>query len=125
MSQMPANCPACNSEMVVTQLSCTNCETAIVGHYPLSAFSRLVEADLAFLEAFIRNRGNVKEMEREMSESYWTIRNRLDKVIGRMGFDLPPDEEAAAASRKDILARLSKGDIDVAEATRLLKELGE
>lgn len=125
MTQMPAHCPACQSEMVVTQLSCTNCETAIVGHYPLSVFSRLNESDLSFLEAFIRNRGNVKEMERETFESYWTIRNRLDKVIARMGFDLPPDEEAAAASRKDILARLSKGEIDVNEATRLLKELGE
>ncbi|MBI3159586.1 MAG: DUF2089 domain-containing protein [Chloroflexi bacterium] len=125
MTQMPAHCPACQSEMAVTQLSCTNCDTAIVGHYPLSAFNRLPEASLAFLEAFIRARGNIKEMERETGESYWTIRSRLDKVIAQMGFDLPPDEGAAGAARKEILARLGASEIDVDEAARLLKELGE
>lgn len=125
MTQMPAQCPACRSEMVVTQLSCTNCETAIVGHYSLSAFHRLPPESLRFLEDFIRNRGNVKEMERETGESYWAIRSRLDKVIGQMGFDVPPDTEAAGASRKEILARLRAGEIDVETATRLLKELGQ
>lgn len=124
MTKMPSNCPSCQHEMVVTQLGCTHCDTSIVGHYPLSAFSKLPAESLAFLETFIRNRGNVKEMEREMKQSYWTIRNRLDKVIAEMGFDLPPDGEALSARRKQILAQLSAGEIEVDEATRLLGELG-
>jgi hypothetical protein len=111
--------------MIITQLSCTNCETAVVGHYPLSVFARLSDESLTFLENFIRNRGNVKEMEREMGQSYWTIRNRLDKVIAEMGFDVQPDEDALAERRKEILAQLSAGEIEVEEATKQLSELGK
>lgn len=125
MTQMPHHCPSCNHDMVVTQLSCTHCDTAVVGQYPISAFSQLSEKSLNFLENFIRSRGNVKEMERETGQSYWAIRNRLDKVIAEMGFDTPSDEESISTRRKDILSQLNDGKIDVAEATRLLKEFGE
>jgi len=111
--------------MVVTQLSCTNCDTSIVGQYPLSGFDRLSDESLRFLEIFVRNRGNVKEMEREMGQSYWTIRNRLDKVIAEMGFDVPLDEETLSERRKEILSKLDEGEIDVKEATRLLSDLGK
>ena len=125
MTNMPSRCPSCDHEMIITQLSCTNCDTAVVGHYPLSAFDRLSDDSLTFLENFIRNRGNVKEMEREMGQSYWTIRSRLDKVIAEMGFDVQPDEDALAERRKEILAQLSAGEIEVDEATKQLSELGK
>ncbi len=125
MTKIPPKCPSCGSELVVTQLSCTNCDTAIAGHYPLSRFARLPEDAVRFLEAFVRNRGNLKEMERELGQSYWSLRSRLDKVIQEMGFDVEPDEEGVSARRKEVLKRLGTGEIDVTEATRLLKELGE
>ena len=125
MTKVSTKCPSCQSDMVVTQLSCTNCDTSIVGNYPLSGFDRLSEDSLRFLEIFVRNRGNVKEMEREMGQSYWTIRNRLDKVIAEMGFDVPPDEETLSERRKEILKRLDEGEIEVKEATRLLSDLGK
>jgi hypothetical protein len=125
MTKMPAKCPSCQSDMVVTQLSCTNCETSVVGHYPQSGFDRLSDESLRFLEIFVRNRGNVKEMEREMGQSYWTIRNRLDKVIAEMGFDPPPDEDTLPERRKEILTKLDEGEIDVKEAARLLSDLGK
>ena len=125
MTNLPSRCPSCDHEMIITQLSCTNCDTAVVGHYPLSAFARLSDESLTFLENFIRNRGNVKEMEREMGQSYWTIRNRLDKVIAEMGFDVQPEEDALAERRKEILAQLSAGEIEVEEATKQLSELGK
>jgi hypothetical protein len=125
MTKIPGKCPSCMSEMVITQLSCTHCDTSIVGHYPQSGFSKLSEESLRFLEIFVRNRGNVKEMEREMDQSYWTIRNRLDKVIAEMGFDLPPDEDTLSERRKEILSQLNEGEISVKEATKLLSDLGE
>jgi hypothetical protein len=106
-------------------LSCTKCETNVVGLYEINPFLRLSDASLHFLEVFIRNRGNVKEMERETGESYWIIRRRLDEVIGELGFEIEPDPEGLPARRQEILARLSKGEIDVQEATRQLTQLGE
>ncbi len=123
MSNIPSTCPSCQQPMVITQLSCTNCNTAIAGYYPLSPFAHLTEENLKFLENFIRYRGNVKEMERELGQSYWTIRSQLDKVINEMGLGTSP--QSLSDQRKAILKQLSDGEIDVEEATRRLSELGK
>ena len=121
MPLIPQSCPSCSSPLVVTQLNCTVCGTGVVGKFELSPFSRLSSESLKFLEVFVQNRGNVKEMERETGESYWAIRRRLDEVIAEMGMEAPSDD--LSTSRQEILARLSRGEINVQEATRLLSQL--
>jgi len=123
MSIIPQKCPSCSAPLMVTQLTCSACATSIVGTYALSPFFRLSNQSIKFLETFIRNRGNVKEMERETGESYWAIRRRLDEVISEMGFG-DTAAEAPNLSRQEILERLSRGEIDVLEAKRLLTEMG-
>ena len=123
MSTIPSRCPSCQQQMVITQLSCTQCNTAIAGYYPLSPFAHLSEEDLYFLENFIRYRGNIKEMERELSQSYWTIRNKLDKLITEMGLSAPSPD--LGEQRKHILQQLSAGEISVEEATKKIAELGK
>jgi hypothetical protein len=125
MSVIPRKCPSCSAPLVVTQLSCTKCETNVVGLYEINPFLRLSNESLQFLETFIRNRGNVKEMERETGESYWVIRRRLDEVITELGYEVEPVENELSSHRQEILGRLSKGEIDVKEATRQLNQLGE
>jgi hypothetical protein len=123
MSSIPAKCPSCQHQMVITQLTCSQCHTAVAGYYPLSPFASLSEENLIFLQNFVRYRGNVKEMERELGTSYWTIRTRLDKLIIEMGLgESPPD---LAEERKRILGRLSDGEISVDEAAQKLSELGK
>jgi hypothetical protein len=56
---------------------------------------------------FLRVRGNVKEMERELGLSYPTVRARLDEAFNAAGFEKPDDEE------RDPL-----GDMDLGEAIR-------
>lgn len=123
MPQIPQSCPSCASPLVVTQLTCTSCGTGVVGKFELSPFFRLSNESLKFLEVFVRNRGNVKEMERETGESYWTIRRRLDEVITEMGIEEEPKPDDKSASRQEILGRLSRGEISVQEATKLLSQL--
>ena len=125
MPLVPQSCPSCGSALAVTQLNCTACGTGVVGKFELSPFFRLKPESLKFLEVFVRNRGNVKEMERETGESYWTIRRQLDEVIAEMGYveESTPDE--ISAQRQDILAQLSRGEINVQEATNLLKQLNK
>lgn len=122
-NSIPSNCPSCQSPMVITQLSCTNCDTDIAGYYPLSPFAHLSEEDLIFLENFIRYRGNVKEMERELEQSYWTIRNRLDKLIQEMGLGTP--EVSISDQRKKFLEQLSNGEISADEAAKKIANLGK
>jgi hypothetical protein len=123
MANIPQKCPSCSASLVVTQLTCSVCGTGVVGHFELSPFFRLSSQSLQFLETFIRNRGNVKEMERDTGESYWAIRRRLDEVIAEMGFPTEPDENSPNV-RQEILERLGRGEITAQEAASLLTQLG-
>ena len=128
MRKLLEKCPACTGELLVTQQTCTRCGTMVVGEFTPNIFSQLSPENLRFLELFVKNKGNVKEMEREIGMSYWTIRNRLNEVVEALGFEakhIEPivDEEALRQSRHDILARLDSGKIDVNEAATLLKQL--
>lgn len=122
MPTIPQKCPSCSAPLIVTQLTCSICDTGVVGHFELSPFFRLLEPDLQFLEVFVRNRGNIKEMERETGESYWAIRRHLDEVIERMGFAAPA-EDTVPGARQEILERLGRAEIDVEEATQQLNQL--
>jgi len=122
MPLIPQSCPSCSSPLVVTQLNCTACGTGVVGKFELSPFFRLSPESLRFLEFFVRNRGNVKEMERETGESYWAIRRQLDEVIVEMGIEAAKTDDVSTR-RQEILAQLSRGEINVQEATKLLSQI--
>ena len=122
MPLIPQSCPSCSSPLVVTQLNCTSCGTGVVGKFELSPFFRLSPESLRFLEVFVRNRGNVKEMERETDESYWAIRRQLDEVIVEMGIEATKSDDVSTR-RQDILAQLSRGELNVQEATKLLSQI--
>lgn len=129
MNNIPLKCPSCADPLVVTQLTCATCRTGVVGHFELNPFLKLSNQSLRFLEDFIRNRGNVKEMARVSGESYWVIRRQLDEVITELGMEeFEPSErqpEPSSLLRQQILERLGNGDINVQEATRLLAQLTE
>jgi len=122
MPLIPQSCPSCSSPLIVTQLNCTSCGTGVVGKFELSPFHRLSPESLKFLEVFVQNRGNVKEMERETGESYWAIRRQLDEVITEMGMEAPQEDDLSTR-RQEILAQLSRGEINVQEATKLLSQI--
>jgi hypothetical protein len=74
-------CPGCGKNLIITRLRCPACETTIEGNYSPCLFCKLSEENLKFLNLFIRNRGNIKDMERELGVSYPTVRSRLNSII--------------------------------------------
>lgn len=111
-------CPKCDSELVITKYTCPHCLTEITGEFYHDKFSRLQENDLEFIEIFIRNRGSIKEIEKELSISYPTVRNRLDQVIKSLGHTLDP-----SASKMEILQKLKDGEISSEEAADMIREI--
>ena len=126
MRKILERCPTCERELAVTQLSCTACQTVISGRYSTCRFCTLSPESLRLIEIFIKNRGNVKEMERELGLSYPTVRGRLDAAIAEMGFTVEAkerEEDNRGSARQAVLERLDKGEISASEAADQLAEL--
>jgi len=85
MKRTPVHCPSCESELTVTRLVCSACDTEVAGEYRLSPLLRLSPEDQSFVEAFIVESGSLKAMASRLSVSYPTVRNRLDDVIEKLG----------------------------------------
>lgn len=137
-----ATCPVCTSELTITRLHCRSCGTALEGEFGVGRFGRLDREQMSLLESFLRSRGNLKEMERELGISYPTVRGRVDSLVRALGLsdgaptDEPLDEvdadldetemasTDAAAARRDILERLARKEISAEDAAAQLRGLG-
>ncbi len=112
-------CPICNHDLFVTKLECSHCHTEISGQFQLSKFNYLSKDHLYFIELFIKNKGSIKQLEKELNLSYPTVKKMLDEVIVSLGYTVDEDEEKT--NREAILERLSKGEITKDAAFKLLK----
>lgn len=81
-----ATCPVCANELTVTRLRCRSCGTTLEGDFAVGRFGRLNRDQMALLESFLRSRGNLREMERELGISYPTVRGRVDALVRALGF---------------------------------------
>jgi hypothetical protein len=137
-----STCPVCQSELTITRLHCRSCGTALEGEFGVGRFGRLEREQLTFLESFLRSRGNLKEMERELGISYPTIRNRLESLLKALGLGdgsvpvegepepIPERNEPAAesdsqlaADRREILERLARRELSADDAAAQLRAL--
>lgn len=129
--KMPHRCPVCDHEMKISKLTCTYCPTKIEGEFSSCKFCRLPAEQLIFMEAFIKCRGNIKEVEKELGISYPTVRSRLDSVIEALGYGVDKEKEPEnnvvnpheeSLRRQEILEALERGEISAQEATRQMRK---
>jgi len=111
-------CPICESDLIVTKLKCVNCETEISGKFQLSKFNYLSKEHLYFIEVFIKNRGSIKQIEKELGISYPTVKKNLDDVIQSLGYEVSEEDKI---KKEDIFKKLEKGEITALEAANLMK----
>jgi len=123
---LPGICPFCGGAVDVTAFACRDCEAAVEGRFAPNRLAALDAAQAEFVLAFVRNRGNIKELERELGVSYPTVRARLDDVIRALGFKVAEDAAAAEEARgrrADVLAAVERGEMTAAEAADALKQI--
>jgi len=130
-----ATCPVCTHELSVTRLRCGDCGTTIEGEFSVGRFGRLTREQLVLLESFLRSRGNLRDMERELSISYPTVRARVEALVRALGFG-PRDEadgpaaqadastDDVTAGRRDVLERLARHELSAEEAAVAIRALG-
>ncbi|MBU2998070.1 DUF2089 domain-containing protein [Cellulophaga baltica] len=81
MKKLPIFCPSCESNLLVSELSCSNCDTIISGTFNLPKILQLSPEDQEFVLQFVLNSGSLKKMAIQMDISYPTMRNKLDEII--------------------------------------------
>lgn len=109
--------------MAITELACPECSTRVQGIFEGPGLYRLTQEQLQFVEVFVRNRGNIREVERDLKISYPTVRSRLDLVIQAMGYPLTERQlESSDADVHRTLDALESGSITFEEALHLVKE---
>ena len=125
MRKVLEKCPTCGGELTISGLQCHACHTRIESQYSTCTFCRLSQQDLDFIEIFVKNRGNIKELERELGISYPTVRNRLNAVIAELGYEVrgdAPTSDESSEKRREILKQLDEGEISAEEAAELIKQ---
>ncbi|MDR1116750.1 MAG: DUF2089 domain-containing protein [Oscillospiraceae bacterium] len=118
----PDRCPVCPGTIFIRSLECEKCGTRIEGSFSFPSFFRLPAEDLKFLEIFIKNAGNLKEVQAELSLSYPTVKKQLDRIIDAMGYESPKDAGDSEEKKTGILDRLKNGELTADEALELLKK---
>lgn len=116
----------------------------VKGAFALPPLAQLTFEDQVFVAAFVRCHGSIKEMESSFGISYPTVKNRLNKIAGQLGFvtaeaGTPTPNPAGAAptaagvgtrphgastqaARLAVLDQLSRGEITVDAAVAKLQQ---
>lgn len=119
----PTRCPVCDGAYEITTLTCKKCESALGGHFTGCDFCSLSSEDAAFVLTFLKCRGSIKDVEKELGISYPTVRGRLDAVLGRLGLKSTVSMLDIKEERRNILERLDHGEITAEQAAEQLKNL--
>ena len=100
---------------------------AIEGPFTLPPLALLAAEDQVFVAAFVRCHGSIKQMEKYFGVSYPTIKNRLNKIGSQLSFvEIEQGaDDLAPPTRTEVLDRLSKGELTVAQALEHLKKTTE
>lgn len=117
--QIIHNCPVCGSGLRVTRLRCPSCNTVIEGDFQAERLLSLNAQQRSFVLSFLRNRGNIREMEKELGISYPTVRSRLDDII--QAIDGASATKTPPLTRKQILEMLAKGEITQEDAMAMIQ----
>jgi len=117
----PAACPSCGGKLRVTEYACPDCGVRIQGDFEPPAAMELSPEDWHFVTVFMRNSGNMKDVQSELKLSYPTVRKMLDRVSEAFG-GTPKKENASRDLENDTVARLRAGELSVEEALAILKK---
>jgi hypothetical protein len=113
------------ARMEVDRVRLLDSGVAIEGPFSLPPLAQLPAEDQVFVAAFVRCHGSIKQMEKYFGVSYPTVKNRLNKIGSQLSFveiEQGSDTESAAPSRSEVLDRVARGELTVAQALEQLKQ---
>lgn len=128
---MPARDPVSGGELYVSELASDDSGITIRGRFAVSKFARLDAEQTHFLETFLRCRGTINAVEKELGISYPTVKARLDALLNALGLspvvdDRPREEKpkVSAEAKRAIIEQLERGEITAEEAKARMRGEG-
>lgn len=128
---IPTRDPVSGKALIVSELACPESGVTIRGRFAIPRYATL-EADQAnFLETFLRCRGILSSVERELGISYPTVRARLDALLAALELAPVKDQGGRPSERKlnprrqAVLDQLDRGEITAAEAKERIRETAQ
>ena len=126
LHDVPYKDPVTGAELYISELTSEESGVTIRGRFAIPKFAQLDKDQAKFLETFLRCRGMLSSMEKELGISYPTVRSRLESLLDAL--DLIPIKESTRTNDKDadkrrkILDLLEKGEITAEEAKTRIRE---
>lgn len=122
---MPTHDPISGKPLHVSELTNEDGSITIRGQFDIPPYARLDEEQARFLEVFLRSRGMLNGVERELGVSYPTVRARLDSLLAALQLtplrEEAPRERRSGAQKLSVLEQLEKGEITAEEAKEKLR----
>lgn len=121
-----ASDPVLGKPLWITELQTEDGDVTIRHRWPMPKMLGLTQEEAHFLTTFLRCRGVISSVEKELGISYPTVTKRLDALLHSL--DLRPVERterqpASSAARLKVIEELERGDITAEEAKTRLKEV--
>jgi len=128
MIKILTRCPVCEGYLKAVKLKCDSCSTVIENSFDFPPLMKLSKDHMDFAEVFLRCRGNIKDVEKELGISYPTVRAKLDQVIEALsdGKPMKKDESAKEVSDRlqaEVLQQLEEGLITPEEAIAAMENM--
>lgn len=128
---LPTFDPVTGARLIVSELTSEESGITIRGRFQIPPVAMLPKEQSGFLESFLRNRGNLSAMEKDLNLSYPTLRSRLDDLLSALGMhseeESPVKKEKGAEKleekRNKIFDQLERGEINADQAKSKLKSL--
>lgn len=115
---LPGSCPFCGHSIEITRVNCKGCDCEINGSFNPGSFGLLPIEYQKFIAVFLKHRGNISQVEKELGISYPTINKMLETVNNMLEITT---EKQPMLSRKQILDSIEKGEMSVKDAAFILK----
>ena len=93
------DCPVCHKPLHITKLHCPACGTSIEGDFQAERLLALTPEQRSFVLSFLRNRGNIREMEKELGISYPPCARGWTRSLPRWGWRRTPARKSRRAKR--------------------------
>jgi len=124
---IPGRDPVGGGALYISELTAEDSGIAIRGRFEVPRYAKLDADQANFLEVFLKCRGNLTAVERELGISYPTVRARLDQMLGALELAPVPEptRKVDMDRKRQVLELLERGEITAEEAKTKLKEMAE